>query len=342
MEIIEDEPVLTMNTLPLPPRQPEENRRDFFSCAVAQFLAVLARCDGEVHPLERECLQDVLFQLAPLDESTRQSLEERLHRDWHPEEVPLALDDLLGVIGRKDEVNFIWRAAHLLSRVDGSLSNQEQKVIAELRHMLDGVAVHRGSDDGLILFPNWRRVLAGGDKYLALKEFGDFLRILIREEIAWDGNTRVLSLNLPQTQERKLCYAGALAARVIEPHGDPRLQRAQIVAEVCRYWDTDRIQAHFVAYAALAENARQLDRVRLCRGLYELTTPMERAEFIGILLGLAQDRGGCGAEGVEEVLILARQLRLNPIQFQEALDDIIRRWGFAVSRPLAAAERQAG
>jgi uncharacterized tellurite resistance protein B-like protein len=147
----------------------------------------------------------------------------------------------------------------------------------------------------------------------------DFVNNRIYYHLSHDGNKDLQALNLPEATLRKLSLAGGLMARVADVDRQVTAEEFEsMAAAIQRYLNVDREAAGFVVKVATSEISKDLDHYRLSREFFQATTEEERVRFLDVLFAVAAADGLVSHEEMEDIHMVANELKLTHQQFIEA------------------------
>lgn len=281
------------------------------SLSLGRVLAALAWADGEVQPEEVECLKDMVLRMPAMNEAQWQELGQALMEPCSEERADAHLSAFLDLLVNERVRTFALEAFDLMVSADDAepaeevlLRNRFRKAVerAPLREI--PMQVRAGTRSP---FP--AQVSSNRAKYKCLNHFGNLVEKRVREELASDDET-LITLNVPDPQERKFCYGAALLWRVLESQLKEFSElRATVVERLQICWDLNATQAHFVALAARAPGYRDLNLLKLCRNFLESTSEEDRRRFMDLLFSVAEADGEVDGPEYEVLLDIGANLR---------------------------------
>ena len=137
--------------------------------------------------------------------------------------------------------------------------------------------------------------------------------------------TNLSDLDLEDHEQRKLCLAGTLLARVAHVDEDiHEKERDRIEQIIMKRWGLGPDQAAMVAEISLSEIRGDIDHYRTARRFFELTTGEERLRLVVACFAVAAADGHTSHEENEEIRDIANSLRLSHRQFIDAKTAVLR------------------
>ncbi|MGF1450917.1 MAG: TerB family tellurite resistance protein [Opitutales bacterium] len=283
------------------------------SLALAKVIVVSSPTVAQVRPADRHVIKDLLFQLPDLDQ-----------RDW------AHISDIIDGIpeGSTEQIiaelrHFIatdenWNtAAYALERVFAGIPRVA--LSAELiETVLEAIATEPPPaclaplgtlvEDSLMLRLGASRILP---------DDLDSLRELVRERTGrWLAHDTARALSAEELN--RLCLEGTLISLVAHADGKVDNPEMRVCREfLCRIWGLAQSEAEFVLNVSLNEPFDGFDVLRVCRWLFELTTPHERLRFLRLLFELACVDDDLSEPELDSLISVAANLRVEQEQFHE-------------------------
>ncbi len=296
--------------------------------SLARAAIAIAWADGELHPEEVACVEDLLYQLPALSPGALAEIKRLLRSPVPTEERDAAVAGFSSLLCDPEIRAFALDALAQLIVADGRVTPAEEAIMESI-----DTALGRGSgaDSDRAL----RELLAdhlpcGPDSEPRRKDVARFIdhnvgSLAARYELL-AASWRVL----PGDRERA-GLLGALIARL--PLGDIEDEplRAVITRSLRSKLGMDTPLAGFAAIAATTPGAAYLDLSRVARLLYELTDDRQRCEFIHVLVDVVDVVGDPGFEPLDEIMNIAANLRVGQDDFSRVLERVESSWGSAVA-----------
>lgn len=284
--------------------------------ALGKVMIAAAWADGKIQPEEVDCLKDLLYMLPDLDPKDLKTLDQLLETPVQETERLVLLDNLASMLKSREDRAFALYALDRVVTADGLATEEELKVIEELKASL------RCADksffqkiQGLIHKPLITR-LKTIKHNLTLGDSVEYIMTKKAEDLR-DGP---LHLNLPNEELYRLCLASVLVARII--WADYRIKESEVESSILflqEKWGLSLNEARFVIRFALDPNLQKLDIIRVCREFYKHTTEVERVTFLDILFNVAVADGILSNKEVDEILNITANIKLEQNDFQQAL-----------------------
>ena len=287
---------------------------------VAKLMIAAAWADGEISEDEKLCMKDLLLHLpdAGLDAGIQVTAQEWAMLDMYLES-PMAEEELLQLVESlrhqitdSNDKKIVMDYLRQITSVDGELSADEQKMLAEIEDEL------KGSRSG---FMNSLRKLFGKsvDKRSTAVAasvsreayFDEFINNKVYYELQKQLHEEGKTLDVADNELRRMALAGGLMARIV--YVDHTVTKAEIdsmAGVIQRYWDTDAETAVLIANVAVAAVDYDYDFFRMTREFYEDTTREERIAFLDVLFNVAVSDGQATLNEIEEIRMVSRGINL--------------------------------
>jgi uncharacterized tellurite resistance protein B-like protein len=295
---------------------------------LARVVIAAAWADGQVTTDEINSLKDLLFRLPQVgyEQGIQLNSQDWARLDMYietpvgPAERARLVADLQDALTRSDQKDLVLRAVRNMVEADGSLSDSERVVLAEIDQAIESTDV--GLMGGL------QRLLGGA---MARREaavagapnreayFDDFLRnkvyYVVNQRLQADGT----AIDIPDQELRRLGLAGGLMAKVAQV--DREVSDAEfntIVGAIKNFWSLSQEQAALVAEVAVSAVDVTYDTFRMMRELTERTSEEERRQFLRALFAVANADGDISIEETEEIRLIAQGINLTHRDFIDA------------------------
>jgi uncharacterized tellurite resistance protein B-like protein len=303
--------------------------KNTLSLALAKVVIAAAWADGHLSGDEVNSLKDLLYRMLKVDPEREIDLSAK---EWSLLELymasPVGAEERARLVaelqaelrGPRDRALAIAALEQLIS-ADGSISEAERAVVAELRQALESTDLGLFAQlSRLIGGPLARRTQAVASAPNREEQLEDFVRNRIyfnlRQRLAAEGG----SLTLAEGELRKLSLAGGLMARVANVDEAVSAEEQGSMVRALEGWGLSAAAATLVAETAVSTVAAGLDFFRLSREFADLTEENERAGFLDVLFAVADADGRLSHEENEEIRRIALHLNLSGAQFADAKD----------------------
>ena len=288
--------------------------------SLAKVALAAAWADGEVTMQEVNSVKVVLQRLprsggksAPqLTAREFAMLEMYARMPVSAEERARLLDELHAAQWTSDERAFAIEALTNLIQADGSVTSDEQAVIAEVTAAIDAAAGGNTKSLGRLFGRSVKQVsqpaASAPNRERDLEEFmKNKSYYMIRTRL----NEAGVEAGIPEAELRKLSTAAGLMARVsrTDPSSSEE-ERDAIVQALQSHWPISTQVARIAAEATLSGVSLDTDPLRLAQELLEITDEDERARFIDALFVVAFADGFVSQAELSEIGSIASWLYL--------------------------------
>ncbi len=287
---------------------------------LAKVLIAAAWADGDLDNAELNALKDLLFNFPNLSGEDWSQLEIYMETPVCEEEANRLLKDLTNSLKTDEDKKLVHDALEQLFQADGKITDEERSRMAVIEKAVEGTAIGviglLGRSVGSLLLRREEIAASAPNREERIEDFIEnrvYFRLL--HEMENEGE----QWEIPHEHARKLCLAAGLMAHIawIDNHLDPGETKA--IGNCLRQdWNLDSREAELVARISCDAAMKGLDRFRLCRGFFEITTPIERENFIKCLFHVANSAQNTTNEEIEEIRVIANLLRVRPEKFIEA------------------------
>jgi len=291
-----------------------------FILELGKLLIAAAWADGTLTTTEINGLKELLFQLPDISGEEWMELELYMASPVGEAERQRLLDRVLGSMGSAADKALALEAIGKLIPPDAGESDQQREVVQQLRDDLE-----QGSGGFLdhLRRPFRRMLKLRGQHYREEQDresrLEDFIKNTIYFQVTMALRDRGITLDLPDTDIRKLCLAAGLMARVAGVDHEVSSEETTVMGEVLqRRWNLTGEQAQLVAEISHHRIFRGLDSVRLVKRFKELTTRKERNEFLHCLFEVANAADHTSFEEIEEIRGIAQGMDLSHQDFLDA------------------------
>ncbi len=285
--------------------------------ALAKVLIAAAWADGELLHEEINSMKDLLWRLPQLTARQWASLQIYLEAPIDEAERARLVADLQYALRSPEDRALALRTVDEMLHADGEVTEEEERVVAEIRDAIEAVDV--GLLSRLVKGMTQRRTEATTGAPNREEYLDDF----IQNKVYYGVRRRLAlgegQLDLDEPVLRTLSLAGGMMAQVARVHPDVTDdQVAAMVGALQRHWHLTEEEAAFVVGVAISETATLLDRYRLARRFAEACSHEERAEFLEVLFAVAAADGDLSHEETEEIREISHWLKLSHREFIEA------------------------
>lgn len=286
---------------------------------LAKFLIAAAWADGELKASEVNVLKDLIYSWGEIGEDDWTDLEAYMDSPVYDEERGRILAGLLDAIGSSSEKRLVLDSVTALVAADGQVSDQESRVLEEVRKALDEKSVGIGALLGKLLGGAVQRRTVGASPSDREDRIDDFIRNKIYFRLVSELERDGLSSGLPDQELRKLCLTAGLLAQVAWIDEDISSdEKAAIVKVLCQGWAIEAEVATIVCRISVDRATQGIDYFRLTRSFFESTSHDERLRFLRDLFRVANSCGKTSFDEIEQIRRIARSLKLSHEEFTQA------------------------
>jgi uncharacterized tellurite resistance protein B-like protein len=285
--------------------------------ALAKVLIAAAWADGTVSYEEINSLKDLLFQLPEMTASDWAELDIYIETPVGDAERSRLVAELQDALQSPQDKALAVDAVDSLINADGELSDEELAAAEEIKSAIQDVNVGLFGSMSKMLVKRRSNVIANvPNRELYLNDFEkNKIYYKVSRRLELDNS----SIDIPDSELRKLSFAGGLMARVAyvdRDIQDSEFEAMEIAIE--KNWGIPEVQATLVAEVAASEIGKDLDYYSISRGFFESTTQDERLRFVDVLFAVADGDGGVSHYEIEEIRTIATVLKLSHKQFIDA------------------------
>lgn len=282
-----------------------------------QVLCAMAWADGTLDPQELNYLKDLLFKLDLTGEEYAQ-IEMYLEEPVTPEEAKDLLEDFFRGLGGHGEKTRLIATLQEMAEAVGTVTQEEKALLRQFADLMENT--HTGS----LLFRKLKGIFGRTvfqqpiAKGRAL-ELHDYLNNRILFRLKRRLRRKRLMIEAHQDELMRACLFGGLLALVA--HAESGISREEVskVQELLSRSTRFEPETIELILEILKDQAtRDLDRFRLAREFYSLSTPTQRAELLDALFEVAGADHKLSHEEVEEIRHLASLLKFTHKEFIEA------------------------
>jgi uncharacterized tellurite resistance protein B-like protein len=285
--------------------------------ALAKVLIAAAWADGELTHEEVNSMKDLLWRLPQLTARQWASLQIYLEAPVDEAERMRLVEELQYALRRPEDRQLALRTLDQMVHADGQVTEEEERVAAEIREAIEGVDV--GLLSRLVKGMTQRRSEAAA----AAPNREEHLEDFIQNKVYYGVRRRLAlgeaDLDLDERALRTLSLAGGMMAQVtrVDPDATDE-QVAAMVDALQQHWHLTPEQAAFVVGVAISESATVLDPYRLARRFALACGREERTAFLEVLFAIAAADGKLSHEETEEIREISRWLKVSHGDFIKA------------------------
>ena len=291
-----------------------------FILELGKLLIAAAWADGTLSAQEVNGLKELLFQLPEISGEEWMELELYMASPVDEKERQRLLDRVIGKMTSRSERALALETLGKLLPSDTPIADQQTEVVRQLRQDIE-----QGSGGFLEhLRRPLRRVLnIRGEHYTHEHDresrLEDFIKNTIYFQVMMELRGRGMTLDLDDSQVRKLCLAAGLMARIAGVDFTVSHEETAVMREVLESkWGLSNAEAELVADISHHRVFRGLDGVRLVKGFNDYTTFPERREFLNCLFAVANASDQTSFEEIEEIRSIAKGMELSHQDFIDA------------------------
>jgi uncharacterized tellurite resistance protein B-like protein len=244
----------------------------------------------------REFAMLEMYARMPVTADERARLLEELQAvKWTPADRQLAIETLTNLI-----------------QADGSVTSDEQAVVAEVTAAIDAAAAGNVKALGRLFGRSVKQVAsASAGAPNRERDLEEFMKnksyYMIRTRLKDEG----VEAGVSDAELRKLSTAAGLMARVSRTDQSSSAEELNIMAQVLQaYWPISAEAARIAAEATLSGVSLDTDPLRLAQELLETTTEEERTHFMDALFAVAAADGFVSQAEMSEIGSIASWLYL--------------------------------
>jgi len=291
-----------------------------FILELGKLLIAAAWADGTLSTTEINGLKELLFQLPDISGEEWMELELYMASPVGEAERQRLLDRVLGRMGSAGDKALALEALEKLMLPESSGGDQQTEVVQQLRDDLEqgsgGFMDHLRRPFRRILNIRGQQYTEEHDRESRLE---DFIKNTIYFQVTMELRDRGITFDLPDAEIRKLCLAAGLMARVAGVDHVVSSEETTVMGGILqRHWTLTEEQAQLVAETSHHRIFRGLDSVRLVKRFKDLTTRIERKEFLHCLFEVANAVDQTSFEEIEEIRSIAQGMDLSHQDFLDA------------------------
>ena len=291
-----------------------------FILELGKLMIAAAWADGNLSTEEVNGLKELLFQLPDISGEEWMELELYMASPVTEEERQRLLNRVLKRITSKADKDLALEALQKLVLSKSQEAEGQTEIVKQLQEDIEqgspGFLEHLRRPLRRILNLRGQQYSQEHDRESRLE---DFIKNTIYFQVTMELRDRGITLDLPDSDIRKLCLAAGLMARVAGVDHVVSSEETKVMSAVLqRHWTLKDEQAQLVAGISHHRIFRGLDSVRLVKRFNDFTTRMERKEFLHCLFEVANAADKTSFEEIEEIREIAKGMELSHEDFIDA------------------------
>lgn len=297
-----------------------------FILELGKLLIGAAWADGTLSASEINGLKELLFQLPEISGEEWMELELYMVSPVSQEERQRLLTRVLGRMTSQTDKTLALQALEQLVPKDAQTSDRQTEVVNQLREDIErgseGFLEHLRRPLKMILRLRGQHYRDEQDRENRLE---DFIKNTIYFQVTMELRDQGITLDLEDSEIRKLCLAAGLMARVAGVDQQVSLEEKHVMRDIVKsQWKLSDEQAQLVVDISHHRVFRGLDGVRLVKGFNTVTTPPERRDFLRCLFAVANAADQTSFQEIEEIRCIAKGMELSHQDFIDAKLSISR------------------
>jgi len=291
-----------------------------FILELGKLLIAAAWADGVLSPEEVNGLKELLFQLPDISGEEWMELELYMVSPVTEEERQRLLNRVLQRMTSKADKNLAQVTLQKLVLSESQGGNPQIEVVKQLHEDIEqgstGFLEHLRRPLRRILNLRGKKYSEEHDRESRLE---DFIKNTIYFQVTMELRDRGITIDLPDSDIRKLCLTAGLMARVAGIDRTISKEETAIMTSVLqKKWKLTEEQAQLVVEISHHRIFRGLDGVRLVKRFNNFTTLAERKEFVDCLFAVANAAEKTSFEEIEEIREISKGLELSHQDFINA------------------------
>ncbi|WP_309397215.1 TerB family tellurite resistance protein [Cerasicoccus maritimus] len=296
-----------------------------FSLALAKMLISAAWVDGEIQPAERDYLKDFVFSLPHMDESTWESLQTYFDNPIDDAERIYLLQELRRLLTRDTQLHLVTKSVRQVFMADGRVLPEEVKAARQITRILQGTEEDADQEMSNVMKAHLAR-LKSNYSASPFCQAAEEKAIDFPESVSVFFAERGLSIDVSSDDRDRICLIGCILAVVGNADGDLDPTEKQVAKEyMLRRWKFSADIANYVLAIMECDPARELDLAIVVRRFYEATNEVDRSLMLKTLLAISAADGRILKEEIDECYRIARLLKIDALEIEEAMIRIPRR-----------------
>jgi uncharacterized tellurite resistance protein B-like protein len=291
-----------------------------FILELGKLLIGAAWADGTLSATEINGLKELLFQLPEISGEEWMELELYMVSPVSEDERQRLLNRVLGRMTSQTDKTLALQALEKLVPDDAQASDRQTEVVKQLREDIDGASAgfleHLRRPLRMVLRLRGQHYTHEHDRESRLE---DFIKNTIYFQVTMELRDQGMTLELEDSEIRKLCLAAGLMARVAGVDQQVSLEERNIMKDILKSeWKLSDEHAKLVVDISHHRVFRGLDGVRLVKGFNNVTTLSERRDFLRCLFAVANAADQTSFEEIEEIRSIAKGMELSHQDFIDA------------------------
>ncbi len=293
------------------------NTTESLTFKLAKLMIAVSWVDGKLESSEINAIKDLLFSLPELDEREWAELEMYMESPIDQPEREVLLENVLASIHTKEDKNTVLRTIEHLVAVDGSISDEEQKIVHDLK---TGIETRKSGVLGLLAQLTGGVIRKHKEKVKDQRQREQQIEDFIRNKILYDFKRNHPEMNLISDRRlNKLCSASALLGRVAGIDNDfSQKELETLVSVLASDWQLSKTDATLLAEIVRRRVMEDIDYHYITQSFFEQTTPGERRRFIHCLFKMANASEKTSYQEIEVIRTIANSLKISHSDFIEA------------------------
>jgi len=291
-----------------------------FILELGKLLIGAAWADGTLSANEMNGLKELLFQLPEISGEEWMELELYMVSPVSEEERQRLLHRVLGRMTSQAEKALALQALGKLVPDDAQVADRQTEVVNQLREDIEqgsgGLLEHLRRPLRMVLNLRGQHYTDEQDRESRLE---DFIKNTIYFQVTMELRDQGTSLNLTDSEIRRLCLAAGLMARVAGVDQQVSPEEKIVMRDIIKSeWKLSDEHAKLVVDISHHRVFRGLDGVRLVKGFNRWTTLSERRDFLRCLFAVANAADQTSFEEIEEIRSIAKGMELSHQDFINA------------------------
>jgi uncharacterized tellurite resistance protein B-like protein len=291
-----------------------------FILELGKLLIGAAWADGKLSIPEVNGLKELLFQLPEISGEEWMELELYMVSPVSEDERQRLLNRVLSQMATPTEKTLALQTLEKLLPGDVEGADKQTEVVNQLREDIEqgslGVLEHLRRPLRMVLNRRGQHYAHEQDRESRLE---DFIKNTIYFQVIMELRDQGMTLELKDTEIRRLCLAAGLMARVAGVDQEVSLEEQKVMRDILKSeWKLSNEHAQLVVEISHHRVFRGLDGVRLVKGFNNYTTLSERRDFLKCLFAVANATNQTSFEEIEEIRSIAKGMEVNHQDFIDA------------------------
>jgi uncharacterized tellurite resistance protein B-like protein len=291
-----------------------------FILELGKLLIGAAWADGKLSIPEVNGLKELLFQLPEISGEEWMELELYMVSPVSEDERQRLLNRVLSQMATHTEKTLALQTLEKLLPGDVEGADKQTEVVNQLREDIEqgslGFLEHLRRPLRMVLNRRGQHYAHEQDRESRLE---DFIKNTIYFQVIMELRDQGMTLELKDTEIRRLCLAAGLMARVAGVDQEVSLEEQKVMRDILKSeWKLSNEHAQLVVEISHHRVFRGLDGVRLVKGFNNYTTLSERRDFLKCLFAVANATNQTSFEEIEEIRSIAKGMEVNHQDFIDA------------------------